>query len=61
MFLIFNKWGEKIFETQNTTEGWNGYFKGELCKSDVYIYKIFYVNDTNNESYQIYGHLTLLR
>jgi len=60
-FFIFNKWGEKIFETQNTAESWNGYFKGELCKSDVYVYKIFYVNDTNKLSYQIYGHLTLLQ
>jgi gliding motility-associated-like protein len=37
---IFNRWGEQVFYTQDHLEGWDGEFKGEQCKSDVYAYKI---------------------
>lgn len=38
--LIFNRWGELIFETKDPQSGWDGYFKGKLCPQDVYVYKI---------------------
>ncbi len=34
--LIFNRWGEKIFETEETNGGWDGYFNGQPCPPDVY-------------------------
>jgi len=37
-FYIYNRWGEKIFESTNQTIGWNGSFKGEACQIDVYVY-----------------------
>ncbi|MES2286705.1 MAG: T9SS type B sorting domain-containing protein [Bacteroidota bacterium] len=60
MFLIFNRWGEKIFETSNPGEGWNGYYKGALSKQDVYVYKIFFM-DPKNEFHQDIGKFLLLR
>lgn len=38
--LIFNRWGELLFETNNPEEGWDGYHRGKLCPQDVYVYKI---------------------
>lgn len=38
--LIFNRWGELLFETRNTEDGWDGYFKGKLCPQDVYVYRV---------------------
>lgn len=43
--LIYNRWGEKVFEVQNfapndSTKGWNGYFKGEPAQVDNYVYYI---------------------
>jgi len=38
--LIFNRWGELIFESNDSNIGWDGYLKGKLCKEDVYVYKI---------------------
>jgi gliding motility-associated-like protein len=38
--LIFNRWGELIFESNDANIGWDGYLKGKLCKEDVYVYKI---------------------
>jgi gliding motility-associated-like protein len=36
---IYDRWGEKLFETDDINTGWDGYYKGKLCKSDVYVCK----------------------
>ncbi|MES2396959.1 MAG: T9SS type B sorting domain-containing protein, partial [Bacteroidota bacterium] len=60
-YLIFDRWGTKIFETTNTEEGWNGHFKNKLCKSDVYVYKITFEDDVENGFHQYIGKVTLVR
>ncbi|MBT1686842.1 gliding motility-associated C-terminal domain-containing protein [Fulvivirgaceae bacterium PWU37] len=38
---IFNRWGTKIFETEDPEVGWDGYSPaGELMRAGVYVYKI---------------------
>ena len=41
---IFNRWGEKIFETTDLTTGWNGSWKGEACKQDSYVWVMRFLN-----------------
>jgi gliding motility-associated-like protein len=36
---IYDRWGEKLYETSDINIGWDGYYKGKLCKADVYVYK----------------------
>ncbi len=60
-FLIFDRWGEQLFETNDTQHGWNGYYKGQVCLQDVYVYKIVFLDNTNNEEHQYIGRVTLLR
>lgn len=38
--LVFNRWGELLFESFDPETGWDGYFQGKLCAQDVYIYRI---------------------
>ncbi|MES2591172.1 MAG: choice-of-anchor L domain-containing protein [Bacteroidota bacterium] len=38
---IFNRWGEKIFETFDFKQGWDGYYKGAICQQDAYVWKAF--------------------
>ncbi len=38
--IIFNRWGQKIAETNDVTQGWNGKFKGQDCEMGTYIYQI---------------------
>jgi len=38
--LIFNRWGELLFQSTDPDQGWDGYYKGKLCQQDVYMYKI---------------------
>lgn len=37
---INNKWGEMLFETRDSSIGWDGYYKNQLCPEDVYVYRI---------------------
>ena len=39
--MIFNRWGELIFESKDIKIGWDGYYRGKLCQQDVYVWKLF--------------------
>lgn len=39
-FAIWNRWGQKVFETGNRFEGWNGRVKGVVQPMDVYAYTL---------------------
>lgn len=36
--MIFNQWGQKIFETTSRDEGWDGTYRGSRQPSGVYMY-----------------------
>jgi gliding motility-associated-like protein len=35
---IFDRWGELVFKTQNSDEGWDGTFNGSICQDGLYNY-----------------------
>ena len=41
-FYIFNRWGEKIFESNDLHTGWDGKIKGVKAEDAVYSYRIIY-------------------
>jgi gliding motility-associated-like protein len=57
---IFNRWGEKIFESTNINTGWDGSYTGMPAQEDTYIYRIE-VKDLNNKKHSYYGAFTLIR
>lgn len=60
-FDIYNRWGEKIFSTNDYTAGWDGTFKGKPCEQDVYVYMISFLNVVTKRDEYHYGHVTLLK
>lgn len=38
--LIFNRWGNLVFESDNISKQWDGTYKGEKAELGVYVYKI---------------------
>jgi gliding motility-associated-like protein len=59
---IWNRWGEKIFETQNPDESWNGrkFNVGEDSPQGVYLCIVNYVSP-RGEPTEIKGYATLIR
>ncbi len=58
--LIFNRWGEQVFETQTTELLWDGTFKGKPQNSGVYFYRLD-IKLVNGEEVKKSGNLTLVR
>ncbi len=59
-FSIFDRWGNKVFETNDITQGWNGYFKERLMSTGVFAYTLTAVTDSN-EDVIMKGNITLVR
>ncbi len=59
--LVFDRWGEKVFESNDMNFKWDGIYKGEKMMGGVYVYLLRIVY-TNNHSDKIHkGSLTLVR
>ncbi|MCU0423872.1 MAG: gliding motility-associated C-terminal domain-containing protein [Bacteroidia bacterium] len=57
---IFDRWGNKVFETTNMEEGWDGTINGKPGAPDVYVY-IAEGRGRMNQIKVIEGNVTLLR
>ena len=57
---IFDRWGEQLFYSDDMEIGWDGFYKGKLCKNDVYVWKVKYT-DVLGVNGIMYGTATLLK
>lgn len=56
--IIVNRWGEKVFETTDPTEGWNGTTpNGNKCSDGVYFISLTATHKSNKITK--HGHLTI--
>lgn len=58
---IYNRWGEKLYDSEDTGKGWDGRYKGEICAQGVYLYILSYTNIDTKRAYYSDGTFTLLR
>ena len=58
--VIYDRWGEKVFETNTISEGWDGTLKGLPSPQSTYVWAISFT-DINNKQQQLKGLVTLLR
>jgi gliding motility-associated-like protein len=57
---IYNRWGEKLFETTDCMAPWNGTFMNERCQEGVYLYHIEALG-ADHKTYNLQATFTLLR
>ena len=59
---IFDRWGEKIFESNNIEKGWDGRAKGgaEIAQQDVYVWKVN-LKDIFNKKHEYIGKVSLIK
>jgi len=59
-FAIFNRWGEKIFETKDPTQKWDGSYQGQPVMSGSYTFMLNVVFQ-NHDRKRINGMVTVLK
>ena len=61
--LIFNRWGQVVFETHDADIGWDGTYglKGTKASDGAYTWKIIYKTPKTDERKVLVGHVTLIR
>ena len=52
--LIFTKWGEMVFYSDDVNIGWDGYINGKLAATDVYAWKAS-ATLSNGEAFSKWG------
>jgi len=59
-FVIYDRWGKKIFESNDINEGWDGTYNGKLLSNAVFVY---YVKATYFDGKKVAkkGNVTLMR
>ncbi len=48
--MIFNRWGELLFETFSETNLWDGTYQGQKVQEDVYVWKVDYKVEETDKS-----------
>ncbi len=57
---IYNRWGAKVFYSNNINESWNGDYNNEPCQVGTYAWKIYYKDISGNIGEKV-GHVNLIR
>lgn len=58
--MVYNRWGELVFESTDPSQGWDGRLNGTELPPDVYGYYLT-VGCINGASYETKGNVTLIR
>jgi gliding motility-associated-like protein len=59
-FMVFNRWGEKVFETADQSVGWDGSYKGEAMNTGVFVYRLE-GKTYDGKAFTAKGNITLIR
>jgi gliding motility-associated-like protein len=57
---VYNRWGERVFESSDPSIGWDGTVNGKMAMEGVYVYDFRY-SDFKDRKYQNTGTLHLIR
>ncbi len=59
-FIIYDRWGEKVFETTDQKICWDGTYKGKLLNTAVFTYYMM-ATLTSGEKINKKGNISLIR
>jgi gliding motility-associated-like protein len=59
-FLVFSRWGNKVFETTDINKGWDGTYKGAPVDPGVFTWMVKGIFVTNEE-FELSGTVTLVK
>lgn len=60
--IIYNRWGEILFESFDAAYGWNGTYRdGKLAPDGVYVWHIEFGDTITDKKHEYHGHVTILK
>jgi gliding motility-associated-like protein len=60
-FMVFDRWGEKIFDTTDRNAGWDGKMNGKAVKNGVYTWMLRAQSLYTGVNHDLMGHVTVVR
>jgi gliding motility-associated-like protein len=60
LFIVYDRWGEKVFESNSLDNGWDGTYRGRAMDAAVFVYYIK-ARFINGEEQTLKGNVTLIR
>jgi len=60
-FMLFNRWGEKVYESTDRDFKWDGTFNGKYVEPGVFVYTLNIVWIDNHTRNDFTGSVTILR
>jgi gliding motility-associated-like protein len=60
-FLIYNRWGELVFESNNPAIGWDGTYGNKLLSNETYSWKLQFKEKMTEKEHYLTGHVNLIR
>jgi gliding motility-associated-like protein len=60
-FLVFNRWGELIWESKDPTGRWDGTYSKNKCQDGIYFWKLTFNVFGNDQKIENNGHISLIR
>ena len=60
-WMIFDRWGELVFETKDRHQGWDGKLNGRTVKNGVYVWMLHAQSRFTQVNYDLRGHVTVVR
>ena len=58
--MVFNRWGELVFETTDQNQGWDGNLRGKALNPAVFIYVLSATN-VEGQKIKLRGNVTLVK
>lgn len=59
-FIIFDRWGQIVFESTNSSTGWNGTYNGEIVQDGTYVWKLQLKALKDARRFEYTGHVNVL-
>lgn len=59
--FIFNRWGQIIWESHDSSVGWDGTYGGKNVENGTYVWRIEFKTTDTDERIMVTGHVNVLR
>ncbi len=60
-FLIYNRWGELVFESNNPAIGWDGTYGNKLLGNETFTWKLQFKEKMTEKEHYLTGHVNLIK